>query len=197
MLKKLFTILVAVLFIVILFSCGEKKDEPQVTEEQQKELRAAATGFMKSLKGVLVNQIKENGIVAAVSVCSDTAQKLTNNYADENNIYLKRVSFKYRNNKDKPDEYETEVLNHMAELENKGKLDKNFEYVAVETIDGEKVIHYMMPIFVGDECLPCHGNKEQIPEEIKQILNEKYPEDKATGYEPGDLRGAVSIKKKI
>lgn len=196
MLKKLNSI--SLLLILIIFaSCSEKQDEAKISEEQQKQLRANAIGFMQELKGILVSQIRENGIVAAVSVCSDTAQQLTKKFGDEKEIYIKRVSLKFRNPNDKPDEYEKEVLNHMAELKNKGMLDKNFEYLAIETENDKNFIHYMKPIFIGGECLPCHGNKDQIPLEIKEILNEKYPNDKATGYNPGDLRGAVSIKKKI
>jgi hypothetical protein len=33
--------------------------------------------------------------------------------------------------------------------------------------------------------------------EIKKIISDKYPEDKAVDYKVGDLRGAVSIEKVI
>ena len=49
---------------------------------------------MESLKSVLVKEMQTNGIVSAVSVCSDTAQILTNNYGVNKGIYIKRVSFK-------------------------------------------------------------------------------------------------------
>lgn len=35
-----------------------------------------------------------------------------------------------------------------------------------------------------------------IPE-VKNLLNKRYPHDKATGYKEGDLRGAVSIKRQL
>ncbi len=38
---------------------------------------------------------------------------------------------------------------------------------------------------------------ENISADVKQILNQKYPNDKATGYQIDDLRGAVSIQKTL
>jgi len=49
---------------------------------------------MESLKTILVKEMQTNGIAAAVSVCSDTAQLLTNNYGIKKGIYIKRVSVK-------------------------------------------------------------------------------------------------------
>ena len=33
--------------------------------------------------------------------------------------------------------------------------------------------------------------------EVKNLIAQNYPDDKAIGYKPGELRGAVSIKKVI
>jgi len=40
-------------------------------------------------------------------------------------------------------------------------------------------------------CLTCHGPTESIPEDVRAALRERYPDDKATGYAVGDLRGAL------
>jgi len=36
--------------------------------------------------------------------------------------------------------------------------------------------------------------EENISADVKTILAEKYPEDRATGFLVGDLRGAISVK---
>ena len=36
--------------------------------------------------------------------------------------------------------------------------------------------------------------KENIPAEIKTILAEGYPDDRATGSPAGDVRGAISVR---
>jgi hypothetical protein len=53
---------------------------------------------------------------------------------------------------------------------------------------------YMRPLIVAPLCVDCHGPKENIPLEVKTILKEKYPDDRATGFLVGDVRGAISVK---
>jgi hypothetical protein len=36
--------------------------------------------------------------------------------------------------------------------------------------------------------------EENISADLKTILAEKYPEDRATGFLAGDLRGAITVK---
>ena len=40
----------------------------------------------------------------------------------------------------------------------------------------------------------CHGNQENMMPDVKDLIAQNYPADRATGYKVGDLRGAVSIK---
>jgi hypothetical protein len=46
---------------------------------------------------------------------------------------------------------------------------------------------------VASPCLACHGDPEAIDPQVKRLLAERYPDDTAVGYKPGDLRGAVSV----
>jgi hypothetical protein len=52
----------------------------------------------------------------------------------------------------------------------------------------------MKPLIVQPVCIACHGPRENIPAEVKLILEQKYPEDRATGFLVGDVRGAISVK---
>ena len=45
------------------------------------------------------------------------------------------------------------------------------------------------PITVQASCLSCHG--ERVDASIQPLLAERYPDDKATGYHEGELRGVV------
>jgi len=44
-------------------------------------------------------------------------------------------------------------------------------------------------------CLKCHG--EQLDPAVQARIKELYPDDKATGYKTGDLRGAVTIRQPL
>lgn len=47
----------------------------------------------------------------------------------------------------------------------------------------------LRPIVVEPVCVSCHGR--EITPEIAAVLDARYPNDRARGYEPGDLRGAL------
>lgn len=184
------------LLLFIFFGCNEKP-KPVITDNTKSGLRNDAKDFMESLKSILVKEMQANGIVAAVSVCSDTAQLLTNNYGIKKGIYIKRVSFKYRNENDAPNKIETEALKMFEELKQKGELKETTEFFKTTEENGATSVIYLKPILVQAPCLSCHGPLEQIGPDVKQILQKKYPNDKATGYQLDDLRGAVSIKKTL
>jgi hypothetical protein len=96
---------------------------------------------------------------------------------------LRQVSSKYRNPKNKPDKFEE---NALAEFEKNENLS---EYKGIDKISGQKVLRYLIPLYIEEACLKCHSAKETIPE----IIQEDYPEDRATDYVFGDLRGAISV----
>ncbi len=104
-------------------------------------------------------------------------------FYNETGYQLRQVSSKYRNPKNKPDSFEQIALTEFEK-------DKNLsEYKGVEKMGGQKVLRYLIPLYIEEACLKCHSAKETIPE----IIQEDYPEDKATDYVFGDLRGAISV----
>ena len=181
--------------VLFFFSCGE--NQKQITNDQKNELSKLSADFMKTLKEVLVKEMQTNGALAAVNVCSDTAQTLTKEYAKRSGVYLKRISLKNRNPNNYPNEFEAKILNLFEEKHKQGQLKSDEDYTEIITIDGKDYLSYFKPIFIQAECLTCHGFEDQIPDEIKILLDEKYENDKARNYAPGNFRGAVSIRKPI
>ena len=51
---------------------------------------------------------------------------------------------------------------------------------------------YVEPIVAQPLCLTCHG--KAISEATRAALAERYPDDKATGFEKGDLRGLFWVE---
>ena len=47
----------------------------------------------------------------------------------------------------------------------------------------------LFPIRLDVKCLMCHGQPDDILDEVKPELAKRYPDDAATGFKPGDLRG--------
>jgi hypothetical protein len=152
---------------------------------------------MKELKGVLIEQIQTEGVLQAVSVCSDTAQILTNEFGLSKGLFIRRVSLKNRNTNNYPDDFEKAVLNRFQLLHQNNGLTSETEYAEITTEDDIKYLRYLKPIVIQAECLNCHGNESDMMPEVNKLITQKYPDDEATGYKTGDLRGAVSIKTAI
>lgn len=189
--KKPYLVLTVIL-LPLLFTAQSQQEK--INKE---EFREISKSFMGNLKSVLMKNLKEGGPTQAITVCSDTAQALTKQIGEQNNVELKRVTFKARNPLDKPDQFEEKVLTQFHELHKKGELQETEDYLEIVEMNGSQSARYMKPIFVGGPCLACHGDETIISDEVQKLLKEKYPNDKATGYKPGDLRGAISITKKL
>lgn len=192
---KYFISVLVLLFSLSHLSCSENKVE--VSEDQVIGMRTTAMEFMKDLKGVLITQIQTSGVLQAVSVCSDTAQVLTNNFGVKKGVFIKRVSFKNRNENNFPDDFEKKVLNKFELLHQNKELNGETEHSEIVQEGEFKYLRYLKPILVQSECLNCHGGETDIMPEVKQLIAQEYSDDKAFGYKVGDLRGAVSLKKVI
>lgn len=188
------------LAVVVLLSGCVKKVEPKkdvALEAAKKEALAAAGAYMKDLKSILVAEIQKNGPESAVGVCSDTAQKFTRRYSANKGMDIRRVSFMNRNEVNIPDQSETMWLKEFENMMRDGSFNKDTSLYRVERSGNDRMLHLVKPILLAEECVVCHGSEEQIPEGIKKIIAEKYPNDKAKNFKPGDLRGAVTVRIKI
>jgi hypothetical protein len=57
------------------------------------------------------------------------------------------------------------------------------------SMNGASGWRYFQRITVEPSCLACHGPKEERPDFVKA----GYPDDRAYGFDPGDLRGIYSV----
>jgi len=62
-------------------------------------------------------------------------------------------------------------------------------------VDGGQEFRFMKAIPTGTVCLMCHGT--QISPEVTEAIANLYPEDKATGYSDGDIRGAFVVTRSL
>jgi general secretion pathway protein A len=98
-------------------------------------------------------------------------------------IYLKQTapSHLLRNPKNKPDEYELTILERLA---NSDRPQQNDTTVS-ETLEREKTVRVILPLYYGKACLSCHGE----PKGERDITG--YPRE---GGREGELGGAISVK---
>jgi len=174
----------------------ERPSKGSVAQEESVEsalrrARQLADELLERVRGLLMTELEKGGYEGAVRVCSEIAQEIPREIEARTGATIRRVSQRYRNPKDMPDDYERQKLEEFERHHRARALpDESFEVVQE---GGRRYLRYMKPILVGPMCITCHGPKEAIPSAVRAVLAEKYPEDRATGYRSGDLRGAVSV----
>jgi hypothetical protein len=164
-------------------------------EERIKEIGdRASLELLRTLRGELEKALSERGPLGAVEVCSMSATRLTKEASVRIHpgISIKRTSFRYRNPNNAPTEDEAEALRYFErELQGKGSLPSH--YIQRVVARGKVEYNYYKPIITEPICLTCHGDTRSMSPELLKKIKEAYPNDRATGYGAGDLRGAVRV----
>jgi cytochrome c553 len=145
-------------------------------KEQHERALAARDALFESLMGRLSQAMKEHGVGGAVKVCQEEAPRLAEKISQEKGLRLGRTSFKLRNPKNEPPAWAATLV--AARVQQPTTL-----------VHSDGRLAAFLPIQVKTQCLMCHGKTENIPEEVKSALKEHYPNDAATGFSEGDLRG--------
>jgi hypothetical protein len=157
--------------------------------------RDACQALTSRLMNALQASLREGGPTAAIAICRDQAPKLASEVSTEKACTVRRTSLKARNPKNAPDAWERKVLESFATLASQGKSPAGVEFSVVVREGGQPVLRYMRGIAVGAPCLTCHGRA--LTPEVSAAIQSAYPEDRATGYGDGDLRGAFSVRRPL
>jgi hypothetical protein len=161
------------------------------------ESRGIAKEFMQALGGTLKKQLKAGGAESAISICKHIAPAMAAEYSKDGRV-VRRVSLKNRNPlMGLPDEWERQVLEDFDRDYHDGKPAAEIEKIAIVQDPDGRWFRYMKAIPAQPMCLQCHGTPADMSEGVKALLAKEYPEDKATGYHAGEIRGAISIKRRM
>ena len=164
------------------------KPTTMLSDSQKQALNSEANAIIKpfgtELMGTVKTSIQTSGAPKTVEVCKTLAPQITAKYADKTNAQghtwsLRRTSEKIRN----PNNLCRSVIK---------------QYLFSKLSDGEQVgnqYRYMKAIAIAEPCLACHGTDVKQP--VHDMLKQHYPNDKAIGFNAGDLRGAFSLSTPI
>jgi len=158
-----------------------KNVQPLVTltggQQKQKELAIAAKEkLFQSLLGELTESMGENGPGKSISVCKTRAPEIAAAIGKETGVRIGRTSIKLRNPGNRPPDWAVSFVTNQIENE-------------VEVELPENGLGVLLPIRLKATCTLCHGTDDQVMPEVRAAIATDYPEDQATGFAEGDLRG--------
>lgn len=186
-----------VLLVLTAPACATKVPNEAAQTQHLEESRKTAQEFMQTLGGTLKKQLETGGAESAIGVCKQIAPALAAEYSKDGRV-VKRVSLKTRNKaQGTPDAWENETLEGFDKAQSEGKPVNTMEASTVSNDADGRWFRYMKAIPTQPMCLQCHGKPADISNGVKALLTKEYPEDKATGYSTGEVRGAISIKRKL
>ncbi|MCC2617923.1 DUF3365 domain-containing protein [Aestuariibacter halophilus] len=137
--------------------------------------------FSAQLKSELLGAIGKGGLAAAVDVCHQRAPVIARQLSTDGWL-IGRTSHKTRNPDNAPDAWENRVLQDFLQQSPQ-------QWRQATLIDGR--FRMMKGIPTGQLCMQCHGRS--IAPEVQQAIARHYPLDQATGFQPGELRGAFTL----
>ncbi|MCP5397020.1 MAG: DUF3365 domain-containing protein [Sphingomonadaceae bacterium] len=182
---------------LLLAGCGQTAPEAEVAppapiNEAMVTARsmAVAEAFQGQLQAQLKDALRAGGPMQAVTVCSQVAPAIAAQQSDASGAVVHRVSDRNRN--------------PGASLDD--NVQPYYEQLAAAPMDGDKPAHriwrsgegaqarinYLSAIPMKEEpCSLCHGTN--VSPGLQEHIRRLYNGDKATGFIPGELRGALHI----
>jgi hypothetical protein len=170
----------------------------QSQEQLLADSRKVAGSLLQQLGARLRATLEEKGPEGSVSVCRIIAPNLAGQLSVETGWRIARVSLRTRNPLvGTPDPWEQKVLGEFDRRAAAGETPETLELGEVVEEPAGRYFRYLKAIPVTSLCVTCHGAKDQMSPFLADQLEKEYPHDRATGYVPGQVRGGVTVKRRL
>lgn len=165
-------------------------DETLFIEQSRRHVKT----YAEHLKSALQTSLQGKGVLAAVEHCHAVAPEI-GEQLKQNDRQIARTALRVHNPLNKAHLGERKVLQRFERRRGQGEKIEDLEYHQVVAQDGMRCFRYMKAIPTQELCLTCHGEKLNDP--LAAIWHRFYPNDQATGFKNGDIRGAFSVKRRL
>ncbi len=182
-------------FFTALVACAQ--DTQQAIETFRQDATVKIKTLASSLKQELGAAMQSGGPVAAVEICQLKAPQITHDLNASDDISIKRTSLKLRNPNNIPDAWERQVLESFEDKLAKGTPASELSHMESFKSESGTTLRMMRAIPVQGLCLACHGDENNMDPVLLGRLEKLYPNDLATGYQTGEIRGAFSVSRTI
>lgn len=149
--------------------------------------REAAKALGSALKEELLSAIEKEGPIGALEVCNEKAPDIARSLSQKKGMKIGRTALRVRNQANTPDRWEKLQLESFVQRLQAGEDAGELESYTLMNDH----FRYMKAIPMQGLCATCHG--EAISSELENAIKDLYPQDQATGYAPGEIRGAFTV----
>jgi hypothetical protein len=163
-----------------------REEVPAALAPAMEKGEAAMQALAQRLFARLNELIVQGGPVSAIEVCRSEAPAIANEVAREHGVEIGRTSFRLRNPANTPRPWATSYV-HAAAGKRAGE-------VKLAVMDLGDRLGLLRPVGVMPACTRCHGAVDGIDHDVRAALATGYPQDAATGFAPGDVRGFVWVE---
>lgn len=179
--------------VLALSACvGNTAARPDLsTADISQKSAALADRFQADLQGQLMTTMQHGGALAAIAVCHEVAPAIAQSLSEESGAQIRRIALKQRN----PSALvEGDMRKKLEELA-ASPLGPDGKPASVQWTSGvgkSARVHYLRAIPMKEQpCAVCHGTN--VAPDVQTRILELYPDDRATGFRPGELRGAIAV----
>jgi len=187
-------LLMAIVLPVLLTGCVSA---PPVDMSWVAQARSVSTSVPPKLLAVLQQEIARGGPEGAIAACRDQAPALARAASEQTGWSVRRVSLRNRNPKAVPDAWERAALEDFDRRAAAKESPATLERAAVTLENGQPVQRYMRALPTLALCTQCHGAADKLSPAVTAKLKTLYPDDRATGYAVGDIRGAMTLSRAV
>lgn len=173
------------------FSCSN--DKSPSLEEFEKAASVKIKTLATQLKTELSTSMQSGGPISAIDTCRIKAPEIASRLNSADAVKIKRTSLRLRNPNNIPDQWERETLMSFEQALSSGKAIKEMVHSEKVSSEDHTTLRFMRAIPVQPVCLSCHGDKQTMSKELIDALHQHYPNDSATGFNVGQIRGAFSV----
>ena len=177
----------AILLVIVSGGCksNSNKKNTEIDAVDSTALLAKGDSIASAVQKVLLSHVmqamKSGGPGFAIAFCNEKAMALTDSLGQVYNCTIQRITDRNRNPANRLSEDDAEII---------------ASFPASQVANSRLVLQNQIPVYYKPikiampACLGCHGTEgKDIEAKTLAIIRQKYPEDKATGYKEGDLRG--------
>ena len=152
--------------------------EPTAAQTRQQEVGDdARMALASTLLGELTKALANGPPVDAIGFCKDHAPAFAQSTAEQHGVRIGRTSHRLRN----PDNTAPSWAQRAVAAAGPA--------TPAAFVGPEGELGLLQPILLMPQCSQCHGQPDELAAGVADALQQLYPDDRATGFAPGELRG--------